>query len=251
MVASSAASIYHGLEVRLEKRFSQGLSFLSSYTYSKAIDDSSAQFGNYSDENFPQDSHNLAAERGPSNFDARHRWVLSHIYELPFGPKRRYWNQATGLAGKLLEVWQVNGIWVFQSGQPYTPALGFDNSNTETFQDRPNKIGDPYASGSGCSQTRTPNCWVNPAAFAASAPGTFGNAGRGSLIGPGVKSIDFSLFKNTSFAEGRMVQFRAEFFNLANHPNFDNPIRTLGPTFGQIQSAGVPRQIQFGLRFVF
>ena len=145
----------------------------------------------------------------------------------------------------------MNGIWVFQSGQPYTPALGLDNSNTETFQDRPNKIGDPYASGSGCSQTRTPNCWVNPAAFAASAPGTFGNAGRGSLIGPGLKSIDFSLFKNTSFAEGRLVQFRAEFFNIANHPNFDNPIRTLGPTFGQIQSAGVSRQIQFGLRLVF
>ncbi len=254
-VGSNAASIYHALEVRLEKRFSSGLSFLSSYTYSKAIDDSSAEFNNDSDDNFPQDSHNLPGERGLSNFDARHRWVLSYIYELPFGPKRKYWNQATGVAGKLLEGWQVNGIWAFQSGQPYTPVIPFDNSNTAEFADRPDRIGDPNAPGTAggpaCAQTHTPDCWVNPAAFAASAPGTFGNAGRGSLIGPGLKSIDFSLFKNTYFAETRMVQFRAEFFNLANHPNFENPLRTLGPTFGRVQSAGPARQIQFGLRFVF
>ena len=252
-VGSNAKSIYHGLEVRLEKRFSNGLSFLSSYTYSKAIDDSSAEFSNNSDSNYPQDSHNLAGERGLSNFDARHRWVLSYIYELPFGPKRRYLGDTTGVAGKLLEGWQLNGIWQFQSGQPYTPVIASDNSNTgETpGTDRPDLIGNPNAAGGTCTKTHTPECWVNPAAFAPAAPGTFGNAGRGSLIGPGLKNIDFSLFKNTAITEGRMVQFRAEFFNIANHPNFENPLRTLGPTFGQIQSAGPSRQIQFGLRFIF
>lgn len=253
-VASSADSIYHGLEVRLEKRFSNGLSFLSSYTYSKAIDDSSAEFGNNSDGNFPQDSHNLRGERGLSNFDARHRWVLSYIYELPFGPKRKYWNGMTGVAGKMLEGWQLNGIWQFQSGQPYTPIVAPDNSNTGEGgnTDRPNIIGNPNtAGGTNCPQTHTPNCWVNAAAFQDAAPGTFGDAGRGSLIGPGLKNIDFSLFKDTSISEGRMLQFRAEFFNIANHPNFDNPIRTVGPNFGTIQTAEAPRQIQFGLRFVF
>jgi hypothetical protein len=252
-VGSNANSIYHALEVRFEKRFSKGLSLLSSYTYSKAIDDSSAEFGNDSDSNFPQDSHNLRGERGLANFDARHRWVLSYIYELPFGPKRRYFSDATGVAGKLLEGWQVNGIWQFQSGQPYTPVIAFDNSNTgETpGSDRPDLIGDPNAAGGSCAKTHTPECWINPAAFAVAAPGTFGNAGRGSLIGPGLKSVDISLFKDTAITEGRTLQFRAEFFNFVNHPNFNNPIRTLGPTFGQIQSASPSRQIQFGLRFIF
>lgn len=252
-VGSNANSIYHGLEVRLEKRFSNGLSFLSSYTYSKAIDDSSAEFGNNSDGNFPQNSNNLAGERGLSNFDARHRWVLSYIYELPFGPKRKYLGDTTGVAGKLLEGWQLNGIWQFQSGQPYTPIIAPDNSNTGEGggTDRPDLIGNPNASGGTCPQTHTTTCWVNPAAFQVAAAGTFGNAGRGSLIGPGLKEIDFSLFKNTAITEGRTVQLRAEFFNIANHPNFENPLRTLGPTFGQIQAAGPSRQIQFGLRFIF
>jgi hypothetical protein len=252
-VGSNAKSIYHGLEVRLEKRFSNGLSFLSSYTYSKTIDDSSAEFSNNSDSNFPQNSNNLAGERGLSNFDARHRWVLSYIYELPFGPKRRYLGDTTGVAGKLLEGWQLNGIWQFQSGQPYTPIIAPDNSNTGEGgnTDRPDLIGNPNAASGTCTKTHTPQCWVNPAAFAFATPGTFGDAGRGSLIGPGLKEIDFSLFKNTAITEGRIVQFRAEFFNIANHPNFENPLRTLGPTFGQIQAAGPSRQIQFGLRFIF
>jgi hypothetical protein len=255
-VGSNAKSIYHGLEARLEKRFSNGLSFLSSYTYSKSIDDSSAEFNNNSDSNFPQNSHNLSGERSLSNFDARHRWVLSYIYELPFGPKRKYLGDATGVAGKLLEGWQLNGIWQFQSGQPYTPGIASDNSNTGELADRPDRVGDPNApGGTNCPQTHTPKCWVNPAAFGLAAPGTFGDAGRGSLIGPGLKEIDFSLFKNTAITEGRIVQFRAEFFNIANHPNFENPLRTWTPgtttTFGQIQAAGPSRQIQFGLRFIF
>lgn len=268
-VGSNAKSVYHGLEVRLEKRFSNGLSFLSSYTYSKAIDDSSAEFGNNSDSNYPQNSNNLAGERGLSNFDARHREVLSYIYELPFGPKRRYLGDTTGVAGKLLEGWQLNGIWQFQSGQPYTPLIAPDNSNTGEGggTDRPNIVGDPNARStnpnSPCvTATHTPQCWVNPEAFAPATFGTFGNAGRGSLIGPGLKEIDFSLFKNTAITEGRVVQFRAEFFNIANHPNFENPLRTWtflpsttvpspNTTFGHIQAAGPSRQIQFGLRFIF
>lgn len=257
-VGSSADSIYHGLEVRVEKRFSQGLSLLSSYTYSKAIDDSSAEFGNNSDGNFPQNSHNLSAERGLSNFDARHRWVLSYIYELPFGPRRHYLGDKTGLAGKALEGWQLNGIWQFQSGQPYTAIIAADQSGTGEFADRPSLVGNPNAPSSGrCVKTHTPDCWVDPGAFMFAPAGSFGNVGRDTLIGPSLKNIDFSLFKDTSIMEGRTIQFRAEIFNIANHPNFDNPLRTwtaaspAGTTFGEIQSAEPARQIQFGLRFIF
>lgn len=252
MIASAARSEYHGLDVRAERRFSNGLSFLASYTLSRARDDSSAYGGNYSDSNFPQDSRNLAGEWGPSNFDSPQRFVLSFIYELPFGPGRRFGGGAQGLAAALIGGWQANGIWTAQSGQPFTPVMAVDNSNTGQFQDRPDQVGDPYAPGGSCQATRTPNCWVNPAAFARPAPFTFGNAVRGSLRGPGYHNLDLSLMKNVRLADSRTLQFRIEAFNLANRVNFDNPNRTaLTPLFGQIFSAGPSRQVQLGARFIF
>lgn len=146
--------------------------------------------------------------------------MLSYLYELPFGVGRRF--VSSGVAARILEGWQVNGIYTAQSGQPFTPILAVDNSNTGQFFDRPDIVGDPYASGPGCPQTRTVDCWVNPAAFARPAPFTFGNAGRGSLRGPGYHNLDFSLVKNTPIAGGRMVQLRLEVFNVFNRPNFDN-----------------------------
>lgn len=251
-IDSISSSRYDGLEVRIEKRFTKGVSFLAAYTLSKGMDDSSAQFGNYSDANFPQDSNNPRGEWGPSNFDTRHRLVLSYLYELPFGPGRRFGGGLSGPAARLLEGWQINGIYTAQSGQPFTPILAVDNSNTGQFLDRPDLVGDPYAPGPNCPKTRTPDCWVNPAAFARPAPFTFGNAGRGSLIGPGTNNLDLSVIKNSPLGGGRRLQLRIEFFNLANHPNFDNPNRTaLASLFGKIFSAGASRQIQLGLRFIF
>ncbi len=250
-VMSLAESQYDGLEGRLEKRFSQGLSFLASYTYSKSMDHASGS-GGTADSGVPQNNRDLEAEWGPSVFDMRHRFVFSSIYELPFGPGRRFLNQSSGFAAKLLEGWQVNGILTLQGGQPFTPVLAIDNSNTGQFQDRPNLIGDPYAPDPGCPETRTANCWVNPAAFARAPAFTFGNAGRNSLRGPGTRNVDFSLMKNTPLGSGRQVQFRAEFFNLFDWVNYDNPNRVaLTPNFGRIFSAGPPRQIQLGLRFMF
>lgn len=248
---SIAESEYNGFEARLERRFSRGHSFLASYTFSKSMDHASGS-GGTADSGVPQNNRDLEAEWGPSVFDVRHRFVFSTLYELPVGPGRRFWGEASGVVGRLLEGWQANAILTFQGGQPFTPVLAVDNSNTGQFQDRPNIIGDPYAPGPGCTETRTANCWVNPAAFELPAPFTFGNAGRNSLRGPGTKNIDFSLVKNTDLAEGRQLQFRAEFFNLFNWVNYDNPNRTaLTPNFGRIFSAGPPRQIQLGLRFIF
>ena len=248
-VASLAGSEYNGFEARLEKRFSRGLSFLASYTLSKSMDDASGS-GGTADSGVPQNSRDLAAEWGPSVFDVRNRFVFSSIYELPFGAGRRWLGGGVGAA--VLGGWQVNGIVTLQGGQPFTPVLGIDNSNTGQLQDRPNLVGDPYAVGGTCPAIGTPDCWVNPAAFAQPAPLTFGNAGRNSLRGPGYKNLDLSLVKNATIAAGRQLQFRIEAFNLLNVINYDNPNRTaLTPNFGKIFSAGPPRQVQLGLRFMY
>ena len=250
-LTSSGESHYDGLEARLEKRFSKGLSFLASYTLSRSRDHASGS-GGTSDSGVPQNNRDLDAEWGPSVFDVPQRFVLSSIYELPIGPGRRFWSGGSGLVGTLIEGWQVNGILTLQGGQPFTPVLAVDNSNTGQFQDRPNLIGDPYATSAACPETRTANCWVNPAAFARADPFTFGNAGRNSLRGPGTKNVDLSLVKNTPVGPGRQVQFRAECFNLFNWINYDNPNRTaLTPNFGRIFAASPPRQVQLGLRFIF
>jgi hypothetical protein len=248
-VASAAESEYNSLEARLEKRFSRGLSFLASYTLSKSMDHASGS-GGTADSGVPQNSRDLAAEWGPSVFDVRNRFVLSSIYELPFGAGRRW--LTAGAAAAILGGWQVNGILTLQGGQPFTPVLGIDNSNTGQLQDRPNLVGDPYATGGTCPQTRTADCWVNPAAFAQPAQFTFGDAGRNSLRGPGYKNVDLSLVKNARMGGARQLQFRIEAFNLLNTINYDNPNRTaLTPNFGKIFSAGPPRQVQLGLRFIY
>ena len=141
----------------------------------------------------------------------------------------------------------------FQTGQPFTVALLPDDDNTNTgignlgfgANDRPNVVGNPHVSNPG------PQAWFNTAAFSVP-PGQFGNAGRNILSGPGLETINFSIVKNTHVTERLNIQFRAEFFNLLNHPNFNLPDNFIGsPTFGQLVSAGDPRRIQFALKFLF
>ncbi|PYR00392.1 MAG: hypothetical protein DMF97_09600, partial [Acidobacteria bacterium] len=234
-VMSLASSQYNGLEARLEKRFARGVSVLASYTFSKSMDDAAGS-GGFSDSGTPQNSRDLAAEWGPSVFDVRHRFVFSSLYEVPVGPGRRFLGEAGGGVARLVEGWQINAIVTLQTGQPFTPVLAIDNSNTGQFQDRPDVVGDPDA----------------PGAFARAAAFTFGNAGRNSLRGPGYRNVDLSFTKNTRLAPERQLQVRIECFNLLNWINYDNPNRTaLTPNFGKIFSAGPPRQIQLGLRFMF
>ncbi len=250
---SSANSSYNSLQVRFEQRLDFGLSILSSYTLAKSIDNASSFFSSAGDPNFPQDSFNTRAERGRSNFDVRQRFSLSYGYDLPFG-KGRSMLADNGLLTTLLSGWQTYGIVTLQSGRPFTVALlsEIDNSNTGRSNlgfganDRPNVIGDPSLSH------RTPDQWFNTAAFAFSPFGTFGDAGRNILDGPGFQNVNASLMKTTRLKEGLDLQFRAEAFNLFNHPNFDLPDNFLGsPTFGRILSAQSPRHIQFGLKLLF
>lgn len=253
LLESRGNSNYHALQARFQQRLFHGLTSLVSYTWSKSIDDASNFFSSAGDPNFPQNSFDVAAERGRSNFDVRHRLSASYSYALPFG-KGRHYLADDGWVSTVLTGWETHGIIALQTGRPFTVALLSDIDNSGTGRsilgfganDRPNIVGNPEISNP------TPDRWFNTAAFAFPPPGTFGNAGRNILDGPGFQSVNASLMKNTALTERVNLQFRAEVFNLFNHPNFNLPDNFLGsPTFGRISSARDPRHIQFGLKLLF
>jgi hypothetical protein len=240
---SRGNSQYSALQAKFTQRLHAGLSALAGYTWSKSIDDASGFFSSAGDPNFPQDSNNTRGDRGLSNFDVRHRFTLSYAYDLRIPSKNI-----------LLRGWQTNGIWTFQSGRPFTVTLlpGTDNSNTGLpnigfgVVDRPNVVANPTLSD------RAPGRWFNTSAVVTPPYGTFGNAGRNILEGPGFSSVDVSLIKNTVIAEAATVQFRFEVFNLLDRANFGLPDGFLGsPSFGRVLSAGTTRRIQLGLKFLF
>lgn len=253
LLESRANSNYNALQARFQQRLSRGLSALVSYTWSKSIDDASNFFTSAGDPNFPQNSYNVSAERGRSNFDVRQRLSASYSYMFPFGKGRNYLADS-GWVTTLLTGWETYGIVTLQTGRPFTVALlsEIDNSGTGRSilgfgaNDRPNVVGNPELSNP------TTGRWFNTSAFAFPAPGTFGNAGRNILDGPSYQNVNASIVKNTALTETVNLQFRTEFFNLFNHPNFNLPDNFLGsPTFGVISSARDPRHIQFGLKLLF
>jgi hypothetical protein len=240
LVCPCTTSEYNGFEARVEKRLSKGLQATVSYTYSRSFDNTGTA----------QDPNNVAAEWGPSNYDSPHHLAFSYIYHLPVGKGLTYMSHMNRFANGLLGGWQFNGIYQYHSGLPFTPILPIDNTNTQVNSDRPNLVGDPYQSTSAC-QTQTPNCWVNAAAFVTPAQYTFGTAGKNEVRGPAFNQLDFAMAKSFVMSDKRRVEFRAEAFNILNHPNFDNPSATLSSSFGVITTAEPSRQLQFGARFVF
>ena len=251
----SAASNYHSFQARLQQRLAFGLALLGAYTYGKSIDNASGIFSSAGDPNYPQNSFNLRGERGRSGFDVRHRFSLSYSYDLPFGKGKSLLGNA-GIATTLLTGWQTYGVITLQSGRPFTVALlpEFDNSNTGVSNlgflgnDRPNLV------GSAKLDNPTTERWFNtsPLVFVTPPFGSFGNSGRNILDGPSFKNVNFSIVKNTAIREAVTIQFRTEFFNLFNHPNFGLPDNFVGsPSFGRLISADSPRRIQFGLKLLF
>lgn len=252
-VESRASSSYHSLQARLQQRLDFGLSLLASYTWSQSVDDASGFFSSAGDANYPQDSYNLKAERGRSNFDVRNRLSFSYSYDLPVGRGHTFLGDR-GWISSFLSGWQTHGIVTMQTGRPFTVALlrEIDQSNTGRANlgfganDRPNLISNAKL------DRRTPERWFDPSAFAFPTFGSFGNSGRNILDGPGLQNVNVSLVKQAVLSEGKTLQFRAEFFNFFNRPNFDLPDIFVGsPTLGRIASAQSPRHIQFGLKFIF
>ncbi len=262
LITGIANSSYNALEASLKKRFSHGISFLASYTYSKSIDDSSTfnLTGSASkplagENDLAQNPFDVNAERGRSLFDTRHRFVLSYQWSLPF------WRQPHGWYQQILGNWQVNGIVTAMTGTPFTVFDGNDFSVQGSapeisgfFSNRPNVV----AGQNPNDGPKTPSQWLNPNAFQRitqdpnSPVQQFGSAGRNIAQGPGYEDWDFSLFKNIRVAESKELQFRAEFFNILNHTNFRIPDSDMNsPTFNQILEAQPPRLIQFALKFTF
>ncbi len=237
---------YNGWQTRLDKRFSQGLSILAGYTWSKAITDTqTAETGAFVPD--LQDNNNRRANRGLTASDTRNRFTMSTVYELPFGNKRRYLPDVRGVVGKIVSGWQIGAIATFQSGQPTTATLAFDNSNTGDGAKLPNLVGNPN------NGPKTVNDFFNTSAFALPPQYTFGNEGIDVINGPDIRDVDISLVKNTPIWEQGNLQFRCEAFNVANHPIWAQPHTTFGtPQFGEITSTRLAnREIQFALKLSF
>jgi len=178
--------------------------------------------------------------RGLSDFDVRHRFVWSPIWTVSLGGK--------SLKDRLINGWQLASIFSIQIGRPFTPGESGNISGTLQNLDRPNAV-------AGCNPNdgpKTPDQWFNTACFSLLPTNTFGNAGRNVVTGPGLVNVDLSLSRIFAIRERLRLQFRAEAFNVANHPNFNFPAATQNsPSFGHIASAADPRQIQLGMKLVF
>ena len=237
--SSRGNSVYHAMQLTLNKRFSHGLTLQTNYTWSKLIDDAS---GDGDAPSNPFDFHN---ERGPSDFDITHRFVGSFIYELPS------LQGSPVLLRQIAGGWQVNGIASIQSGSWLTFTSGRDNSASGLNRDRADLVGNPFLD-TGRSRDALINQYFNTGAFDQNAPGTFGNSGRNIVRGPGESNVDLALVKNFPIREGSRLQFRAEAFNLLNWVNLGSPnTNAASAQFGTITGAGSPRVIQLALKFLF
>ncbi len=244
---------YHALQVKVEQRFTKGLTVLGAYTFGKSIDDTSGVRPGSGDPLFVNNPWvNNAPERARSGFDVRHRWVTSTLYELPFGRGKKFLGSAGGFSQAVLGGWQIGSIVTLESGLPVTPFVGRDVSNVGVGADhRPNATGINPNLGRG---EQSVSRFFNTAAFVEQAAYTFGNAGRNVVEAPGIINLDMSVMKRFPLlAESRYMEFRGEIFNAPNHPIFGMPTTTLrSSTYGQLTGTKIDsRQIQLALRLVF
>jgi hypothetical protein len=242
------SSNYYAGMARVEKRFSHGLNLISTYTFSKFLENANdpgtalgADSGTYSN------YYNRAVDYGPSNNDVRHRFTFSSVYELPFGEGRRWATKGIGRA--LLGGWGLGNVTTVQAAPPFTVVAQTNTTNAFSAGNlRPNLLGNPNLS----SGQRSVAQWFDTSMFAQPDTYQFGNEGRNVLRGAGIFTMDFSLQRNFPINERMRLQFRGEFFNSLNHTNFGLPGRTLnGAGFGLISSSGPARQIQLGARLSF
>jgi len=259
---ASGWSNYNALTTQLEKRLSAGLYLLGSYTWSHALDIGSTD--DFSSTNFDFKKY----DRGNSSFDVRQRFVVSYLYELPFGRGRRFLSGAGGAVDRFVSGWKFNGITTFSSGQWKSPGLAVDWIHIDWGSSRPDQVGNPYPANQtfqnwldssayvapGCPSLKVAglNCILADGSEVNANQHRQGSAGRNSLQMPGLNNWDFTLLKDTRIKENLLVQFRAEFFNGWNHTQFGDADTGLGTTFGKISSTRVnPREVQFALKLIW
>jgi len=237
-------SIYHGLTLKLERRFAGRIAYNVSYTLSQSKDDASSPGPTEAEANVPQNVRNIFDDSGEwarSSFDHRHHVVASGTFQLP--------SVGGGRLETILGGWRANAIATIQSGAPFTVNLAVDRANVGAGPaQRPDQVRDPNLTDG----QRTPERWFDAGAFALPAAFTFGSAPRNSVIGPGYADVDFVLSKTWAVTEARRLEFRWEVFNLLNRANFDLPNRIFGnANFGRVFSAKDPREMQMGMRLTF
>lgn len=252
-VVTDANGTYHSFQFGASRRFSHGFQFQGSYTLAKSLDDSSQVLGSEG-RNAPQNASqwdNRKADRAYSNWDVRNNFTFNFTYDLPVG------GGLAGMGRQVLGGWTINGILTFSSGPPLTVVTGVNRSRdlNRSTAERPDLVpgrsNNPVLGG--------PDRYYDATAFALPELGTYGKVGRNSVRGPGFANVDFAVNKLFPFSEERGIQFRAEIFNILNHPNFGRPAETLftpAGTFvgsaGRIRSTvNTSRQIQFGLKIIF
>jgi hypothetical protein len=245
LLENTAQSWYDAGYVNVRRRLSRGFTFLANYTWAKDLTDAPDFRSPMFESSIPQNNNDLAAEKGPA-CDIRHRFALSAVYNIP-GLHQDGWS------GKLTKNWRMSTLYQVQSGFPFTISVFGDTANAGTVLGenpiRANVTGQPiFPSG-----TRNASAWFNTAAFAAPPAFTFGNAGRNSVYGPGMQTLDFAVSRDFAITEAAKFQFRAEFFNALNHTNLGTPDRFVNtPQFGTITEATTPgREIQLSARISF
>jgi hypothetical protein len=277
---SNTQSNYNSLQVRLEKRYAHGLQFEAAYTFAHALDNaSSASLGSVNNGDF-RDQTRPNLEYGNADFDVRHRFVFSYTYDLPFGRGKSFGKEASGLVNQIIGNWQMNGLFSAATGNYYTATDVVSVSNTDCggfvgfYCSRPARVGNPNA------KPCIPGTLFNTCAFADNITnpgiipqGTFGDAGRNIIEGPGYRTWDTSLVKQFPIRDQMHFEFRAEFFNVLNRVNYlfgsfgaisveptplelnpyslNTPANPQASNFGYPLAARAPRQIQFALKFYF
>ena len=250
LASQSGLSRFNGLEMSLEKAFSHGLTLRANYTWSKSTDDLPYSWGAQGPMaaqswTYPWYFHNAdLLDRGPSQFDHRQRFVATYVWQIPFPAG------ANSLLRHTLGGWQVTGLVTLQSGGPLTILAGTDRSQTGLSNDRAVITGAPYGPGA-CTRAPCVND-LNVSSFSLPAIGSFGNVGKGLLVGPNFINWDSGFVKVVHAQEHLQLQFRVEFFNILNRANFNNPNSSVnGAGFGNILSAGDPRIGQLAIKAVF
>jgi hypothetical protein len=250
---NSARSNYHALQIEGSKRYERGYQFTASYTWSHAIDDVSDVFTIAGAPILPQDGRNLRLERGSANFDIRHRFAASVLWDLPFYGRDR------GLGKTVFGDWQLASIFQAQTGQPFTLTVPFDNNFDGNLSDRPaTTAGLTFTEGHGRTRVSLDSnrSFANYLNYNVSGinfiPGA-GYVGRNTARGDSFINLDLALTKTFRFTERQSMDFRAEFFNLFNRANFGLPVRILGaPAFGSaVDTVNPARMIQFALKYSF
>jgi hypothetical protein len=251
--ASMGNQSYNALQLVLQKRLSYGLQYSLAYTYSKCMTDNQGYYGQGGQAGqsnwYFQNIYDAAADWGPCDYDATHNFVANAIYALPFGRGKKFGNNMNRALDAVIGGWETSGILSLHTGFPLTITAS-DASHTLSRGARADCIAPATVFGAQ-NAPQGGYQWFDPSAFAQPVSGTFGSCGVGTVRGPGLRELDFSLMKDFHITERQQVELRGEFINLSNTPILNAPNRGVGPTLGLLQVSQGARNIELALKYMF